>query len=198
MTLDVFLFCCILNNLKNYVKYGKIEIVSLTQLYEGVIFMRIHDVKEGKWSFGHDNENYRGKLVTRKGDRYPVEAYLKYDQKTNAISWGREENWGVHPDWLDTIEKMKAVLTGNRIKLRKINLLTAGRYTYHVEGEARFLIYRDMFGKEYALGTANNDWLVTDISATRPADVETIPLPVLARMLLPLEEFLKKEYGISE
>ena len=89
-------------------------------------------------------------------------------------------------------------MTGNRIKLRKINLLTAGRYTYHVEGEARFLIYRDMFGKEYVLGTANNDWLVTDISATRPADVETIPLPVLARMLLPLEEFLKKEYGISE
>ena len=193
-----FFFCCILNNLKNYVKYGKIDIVSLTQLYEGVIFMRIHDVIEGKWSYGHDNENYRGKLVTRKGDRYPVEAYLKYDQKTNAISWGREENWGVHPDWLDTIEKMKAVLTGNRIKLRKINLLTAGRYTYHVEGKARFLSYRGMFGKEYALGTANNDWLVTDISATRPADVETIPLPVLARMLLPLEEFLKKEYGISE
>lgn len=160
--------------------------------------MKIHNVSDGKWTYDHDNKRFRGQLKTRNGEAYPVKGFLRYDQKTNAISWGKEYPLGRNPDWLDTIEKMKVVLTGNGVKLRNINWLTANRYTYHVEGTARFLIYRDMFGKEYALGTADNDWLVTDVNATYPADVETIPLPVLARMLLPLEAFLMKEYGISE
>ena len=149
----------------------------------------------GDWTYGHDNDKHQGKLRTRRGDAFQVHAVLRYDAKTGLVSWNRADDFGRYPDWLDTIEKMKEVLIGNGIKLHRINRLTASRYTYHREGPARFLIYHDENGNKHVLGTANNDWLLNGFNAT---PFGQIPLTALARMLLPLEEFLKKEYGISE
>lgn len=156
---------------------------------------RIKNCIHGKWSYGHDNENHRGLLNTRNGEDFTVFATLEYDSKTNNISWGIQS--GRHPDWLDTLNQMKNILSCNKVRLAKINCFNKQRYRFIRTGTGRFLSYRARSGKEFILGTPNNDWLVIDADRTHPTDTQSIPLDVLCKMLLPLESYLKSEFNIQ-
>ena len=152
------------------------------------------------WPFGHNNKTQQGQLETRKGKGFDVEAFLRYHPHTDTISWGIEN--GLHPDWLDTISQMKTVLRHNNVRLTHITILNKKRYRFICTKTGRFLRYSDKDGKTFILGTPDNNWLfVTDNinnipHSGVPENVQSIPLDVLCKMLLPLESYLMSEYNI--
>lgn len=148
------------------------------------------------WPFGHDNENFRGKLTTRTGDAFPVEASMKYDSNTDLISWGIET--GRHPDWLDTLTHMETVLKNNGVHLsRRIHVWDFWRCDFIKHHSGCYIAYRCLPGPVYVLGTPDNNWLVNNFNDTYPAPTQSIPLRVLRKILIPLKEFLLEEYNIT-